>query len=361
MGTMGIIEVLPIIILGPFIGTLADQLNSKKILIYSSFLQCMFMVIFYFMSWNSGNIILIYILGGLVAISVQFYKVTIFTIIPKIFPDRLTEGNAKISSITTFTDLFAPFVASLLMTLTGLGFIFLFIAVTSLCFGIIVLKQRNWEEVNSEISLKKSNFMRETMKGFQLILNRKPLLLLILIVAISNLGDSGLIQLIMYYLATDFNLSESTISLIIGLSGLGAFLGTFFPKFIPNLSIGYTLFAGLLINNLGIFILAIQRWPAVLLGLFVCNLGGMMYGIAQNTMIHSLAEGNMLGRVNSSLKLLVQITKPISISLLMFTANSFGAFYGILISILFSIITSILIVTTKLYNVNVTHPNSGGN
>ncbi|AIQ60429.1 MFS transporter [Paenibacillus borealis] len=353
MGIMAIIEVLPVLLLGPFIGTIVDRLDSKKILLVSSILQAVIMAVFFGVSNiqdSTAIVYIVYILGGITATNVQFNKITIFTIVPKLFHNNLKAGNAKISSVTTSTELFSPFIASFFIGLMGLFSLFLFNCITSVWFALIIVKAQILDEKKQPAPFDFSSFIRDTTKGFKVFVHSRPLLLLIIIVAISNLGDAGLIQLLMYYMAEDFHLSNASISFIIGISGIGAFLGTFFPRFTNKMTIGHTLFIGLLLNNVGIFLLLIKSWPIIAVGLFIANVGGIIYGISQNTIIHMVAEKDMLARVNSSLKLLVQITKPISISMLMFSANAFGAYFGIVVCVSFAVITTAVMIITKFYN-----------
>lgn len=351
MGIMGIIEVLPIILLGPLIGTLVDRWHLKKILCISALVQAILMLGICLITELKLNLFFLYFLGSLVAINVQFFKVGMFSSIPFMFQE-IEKGNAKISSINSFSDLFAPFVASLVIAQFDIRTVFILNSITSLLFFIVTLRTLNMRE-RSNINIdRKTNIFVEAFEGIKSIRNNRPLVLLIWVIAISNLGDAGLIQLLMYRMANDFNLSNSLISLIIGISGIGAFAGTLTPYLFENSSTAKRLFWGLIVNNIGVFFLLINHWIAILVSLMICNLGGMVYYIAQSTLIQLLAGEHMIGRINGTVRLLIQITKPISLSILMFVANQYGSYSSIIVSVLFTILTTIILFFSKLKELN---------
>ncbi|MGL5379969.1 MFS transporter [Clostridium sp.] len=349
MGLMGIIEVLPIIILGPFIGAIIDKSNKRIILICSTIVQIIVIIFIFFVGYFEQSSMYIYILGGIIAINVQIYKVSIFSITPYVYGENLKVGNAKISSITTITELSAPFIASLIILMTGVESIFIFNIGTLIIFGFIIYREIKIDEEKKKSKIGVSNIIKDVKDGFMYIFNIRAIRVLVIIVALSNLADAGLIQLLMFYLGNDFGLGDSKISFIIGISGIGAFIGTFVPQRFKNLKLAKMLFYGLIINNIGILFLLIKSWIMVGVALFICNIGAVIYLIAQNTIIQTIAEKNMLGRLNSSIKLLTQITKPISLAILMFTANNFGSYKGILISVLLTIVTTFVIIVSRIY------------
>lgn len=349
IGIMGIIEVLPIIILGPFIGAIIDKSNKRSILLVSTTIQIIAILLIFLVGYYELTIIYIYILGGVIAINVQIYKVSIFSITPYVYDENLKLGNTRISSVTTITELFAPFIASLIISIMGIKSVFIFNIWTSMIFGFVIYKEFKFDIVKKNYKVEVADIIKDIKDGFLYIFEIKAIRILIVIVALSNLADAGLIQLLIYYLGNDFSLDDSKISFIIGICGIGAFIGTLVTHRLKNLQLGKMLFYGLIINNFGILFLLFKSWIMVGVALFTCNIGAVIYLIAQNTIIQTIAAKTMLGRLNSSIKLLTQITKPISLSILMFTANNFGAYKGIMLSVVLTIITTFVIVFSKIY------------
>lgn len=355
MGGVTIMGILPLLSIGLFIGTIVDRFEQKKILQLSAIIQSFLMGILVINYFILNSVFVIYIMAFLISINVQFNKVTNFVIIPQIFEENIKEGNSGISFLNTISELMGPFVASFVLGIVGISALFLINLLSSLIYFIIITFKINTsfsiKEKKSKLTIKE--FINDTKEGFISIKDIKVLKYLAIVILISNLADSGMGNLLIYYMSKSFNLSGETVSLIIGISGIGAIIGSIFMRKIKKINITKLIIVGILINNVGVFLLLIKSWIIVPIALMIINFGSITFIISQNTIIHYVATESLLGRINSSFKLIVQLTRPVSIFILMYVAEKYGGYYGIAISTTLTVISTFTLLISRIYTIQI--------
>lgn len=359
MGTMTIIQTLPAILFGAVIGTIADKIDSRKLLYVTLIVQVIFLLILLFLFENSGNMYPIYLVGFLLSVDRQFFKATIFTLIPVIFKDP-KKGNSEISSVNSLATIVSPIVGAGVISFTGVPFtIFLNMTFTFLFLIYLLLGLKIGEGSRYRYeNIDKISIISGTREGFHFIKESKVLREIIIIALISNLADAGLVQLLIYYLSDNLNVSQSVVSVIIGISGVGGLLGAFFPRIFKNMSDSNSIKLGILLNNLGIFLLLLNEWRVIAISLLISRMGGMYYVIMQNTIIHRSVNKEMYGRVNGIISNISEISTPISVFILMWVANSAGGYVALVVSGVLTVIVTVLCFVFKFCLKEGTYENS---
>ncbi|PIO81055.1 hypothetical protein BSQ38_05030 [Pediococcus damnosus] len=357
MGIMTILQTLPVIMFGAIIGTIVDNFNPRHTLELTLVFQVGLLLFMYLLSIQRKQILFVYLIGFLLSVDRQFFKSTVFTLIPTVFDDA-EKGNEWISSLNSLSSIVSPFIGAGVIALVGVNFTILMNAVFAFLFLLTVL----WSKREMNVPILNSNLKNETHRsiidetadGFKLIKGNSLMKHMIVIVLLSNLADAGIVQLLIFYMSSDLKVSQSLISTVIGISGIGAFIGTLVPQLFKKMQHAKVMQIGLLINNFGIFLLLIPNWRVVPIALLISRIGGMLFFIKQNTLIHVTVNGHMYGRINGIFSNLSELSTPISVFLLMNVANIGGGYSGIVVS---CVLTAVVTTLSLMYKSNCSYVN----
>ena len=124
-----LLDILPLIILSPLIGTIVDKCEKKKIIIISNLISVLILGSFLIINNNEWY----YLIGNsLISISAKFYSTSAKTMLPDIVNDEgvITRVNSLISLTLKIARILGASLAAIVLGLWGTKILFMFDAVS---------------------------------------------------------------------------------------------------------------------------------------------------------------------------------------------------------------------------------------
>lgn len=189
-----------------------------------------------------------------------------------------------------------------------------------------------------------SNVRREVAEGFRYIFDSAVLRSLLVLMFVTNLGNTGLQTLLLYVLSEENHVDPATIGIALSLAGVVQILGSVFaPVVARGRPLGHTMLAVVVLGSVGPIVAALVRdWRLV-----VAAIAGRQTAWAAHIVYVFLPRQrevppHLRGRVNGAFRTIVLVANagsPALLSWIQATASSAAAFaaaggLGILAAIL---------------------------
>ncbi|MBP9680097.1 MAG: MFS transporter [Bacteriovorax sp.] len=327
LGVSGFSSQIPLFLFGLFAGVIVDHVDRHKLLIWTqsfSALQAFILAALTF----SGKINL----TALIILNITLGLINCFDItgrqsfVVQMISNKkdLPNAIALNSSIVNLTRLIGPAIAGASIAIFGEGICFLlngisYIAVLIALFSIKVDKGKS-----QKFHLQK--IINSLLVGYHATFGNSSIKAVILFVAFISFFGSPYITLFPAIAANLPNGGVHTLGWISSATGLGSLLGALYlayRKGPPDLG-GIIAFGGL---NMGVFLVVLSRvhdLPLVLLAVFMAGFGLMLQMSSTNTIIQTLVDDNIRGRVMSFLTLALFGTAPFGSLLMGYMAEHLG-------------------------------------
>lgn len=128
------LNILPYILISPFIGALSDAYNRKKLILFGEFCCAISVLVLFFIPKQENTIYLVLSIGFLIATFSASHHPIFQSILPEIFPTQsLAKINGDVASISSLTSIIAPAVLGIIFAFIDSQFIILAIF---LCYVI---------------------------------------------------------------------------------------------------------------------------------------------------------------------------------------------------------------------------------
>jgi MFS family permease len=349
LGVVGFVGQIPTFLLSPIAGVLTDRWNRYNIMLTT---QVLAMVQAIILTWLvfSGNIqvwhiiILSGFLGCINAFDVPARQSFVIQMVEK--KEDLSNAIALNSSMVNGARLLGPSVAGILIAATGEGICFMLNAISYL-FVIGSLRLMKITPVDNKYGRK--SVFKELKEGISYTFGFAPIRYIILLLALVSLAGMPYTVLMPIFAKEIIHGGAHTFGFLMGASGMGALIGAFYlasrrndrglEKIIP-LSAG--------VFGIGLIMFSFSHFFVLSLFLMVITGLGMMLQMASsNTMLQSIVDDSMRGRVMSFFTMAIMGTAPFGSLLAGSSAKLIGAPNTVLIGGL-SCILGALIFSFKL-------------
>ena len=220
-------NILPMTIVIPIAGVLADRLNRKKIIIAAD--SCMaIIIVFLIFSFNFGfiNPIVIIITNGFLGLFQGFHAPTVASIVPTMVPkDKLSRMNGINFLFSGFMQIIGPVIAALLLAFIPIQ-ILLWIDPLTFIIALIPLLLINIPLVRkNDTEIKDFSFIEDFKDGFR-TLRQIPLVFLMLLIAMFiNFLWRPYGILLPYFVKFVHDGTASDLALVMALMNIGMFAG----------------------------------------------------------------------------------------------------------------------------------------
>lgn len=324
--TMGIAKILsftiiPVFLIGPVAGAYVDRWDKRRIMYICDFLRAALVFLIPFLLINK-SFIWIYPVIFIVFSIGRFFVPAKLAIIPELVDKK---DYVMANSLVNTTGMIAAVVG------LGAGGIivewvkakggFYLDALSFFISGALIFfiskkfaASVDFMEVGREIveAIRKSLF-QEIKEGIWYFFRQKNIRLTAAVIFLlwSALGAAYVVVIV--FVQDALGSTTKHLGLLAMFLGIGLFCGSIvFGRFGQRVSLYKTIFSSLALSGLMLFIfaLAIHRWPyffvaaglAFLLGICVAPIM-----IATNTIIHNVSENNMMGKIFSSLEIVIHL------------------------------------------------------
>jgi len=326
LGIVGFTSQIPTFVLSPFTGVLTDKYNRRKIMLMA---QTAFM----FQSLILAVLVLLNIIAvwHIIALSLLFGFISAFdtparqSLVIDLIDDPKYLGNAIAlnSAIFNGARLFGPAIAGITIALVGEGICFLLN-----CISYISVIYALWR-VNikaRQIKMKSGNIRQGFSEGIRYTFQSVPIRTLIIALFILSLVGLPFTVLLPAFAKEILNGSSDTLGFLMSAMGAGALMAAIYMAGRSS-ALGLGKIISRFLVLMGITLIAVSFANTLQLSvciLFFTGLAMIMSVAAINTMLQTLVNEDMRGRVMSYYSMALMGTMPIGNLLAGSVASAFG-------------------------------------
>ncbi len=333
LGVVGFAGQVPTFLLAPFAGVITDRLNRFHILIATQVLAMVQAGILTFLVL-SGSVEIWHILvlsgflGCINAFDIPARQSFVIQMVDK--KEDLGNAIALNSSMVNIARLVGPSVAGILIAVAGEGICFLINAISYLFVLLSLILMNVAFKENNKIS---KPILKEFKEGFSYTFGFAPLRYIILLLALVSLMGMPYTVLMPVFAKEILHGGSHTFGFLMGATGLGALTGALYlasRRHIAGLEKIIPIAAG--IFGTGLILFSFSRFFILSLILMVITgLGFMLQGASSNTMLQTIVDDNMRGRVMSFYTMAFMGTAPFGALLAGSAAKIIGVPYTLFI------------------------------
>lgn len=365
--TLGIAKILsftilPVFLIGPIAGVYVDRWDRRRIMYICDFLRAALVLtipLFLFYGKSLGPIYLIIFIVFSIG---RFFVPAKLSIIPQLVDNKdLLMANSLVNTTGMVAAILGFGISGVVVEWLGAkgGFYLdsLSFLISAILISLITKKSvisMNLREVSREIVevIKKSVF-QEVKEGILYFIKKKDIRFAAGVIFILWSALGAVYVVLIVFVQKTLHSATKDLGLLIMFLGIGLFLGSLvYGRFGQRLSHYKIIFSSLVTSGimLVVFALTIHYYPYFLIAAIVSFSLGLLISpimIASNTIIHNVSENQMMGKIFSSLEIVMHL----GFLLLMFISGILAEkFSHTLILIIVGCVISILGVTNLIYH-----------
>jgi MFS family permease len=312
LGIVSFAGQIPTFLLAPVAGVLTDRLNKYRVLLVT---QVVSMTEAFILAWLSLSgviqiwhiVVLSIILGCTNAFDVQSRQAFIIDMVGK----KKDLGNAIALNSLMFNGarLIGPSIAGIMLASTSEGVCFLLNAISYL-FVIVSLLMMKIDV--KTVTRKKSEIFRELKDGLKYTFGFSPIKHLIYLLGLVSLMGMSYSVLMPVFAKEVLQGGSNTYGYLMSAAGFGALIGALYLASRETvLKLGRLVPAAAILFGSGLILFSISRWfpLSVILMVFV-GMGLMLQTASSNTILQTITDDHMRGRVMSFYTMAIMGTAP---------------------------------------------------
>lgn len=356
VGIVSALSFIPYAILGLPAGALIDRLNKKTIMKCADIIRLIsYLSIPVLSFYNMLSIFQIYVVAIISGIGLVFHSISEVSIIPSIVKEEdLASANSYIYATQNVSEFLGPIIGGLLYTYMGYSILIFIDSMTFLLsfFSMILIKIETKSIFNQE-KLSGKNFLSDVKVGFDYLLSNSTIRVMAVVVSLSNLIISPYYIYIVMFVKEDMNQSSQALGLVLGISSLGALIGSLSASFLLKLfNFGKLIVIILFLDTIFRLMLPFSTYIFILIPLLgLTYMTQSILNIAIITLRQKKCSEHMLGRVNSVFKTMVFAFRAIGLFLGGILLENKGGFYALTISAVLFIPLVLYILKNRFYKV----------
>ncbi|MHA2398389.1 MAG: MFS transporter [Promethearchaeota archaeon] len=311
------IFLIPTLIVFPFAGVISDRYDRKKIILVTDSLLALFTTIMaFFFIFEFTILWVIFLLLGLRSVCQGFHMPTISAIIPSMIPrDKLSRINGVRYLFLGIVQFVGPAVGATLLFFIPIKFI-LWIDVITFFIALPPLIKLKAPRIRSEIKSEgRNSFGREIKEGLSIIKTIPGLLVIMLLAMLLMLLSQPSMTLAPFFIknihgGNNFTLALNNMILQGGMI-VGSVVVSIKKHWKNKIQI---IFMGIMLTNIGYLLYALAPigvFIMIQIGLLIM---GLIMPIINNivmTVIQTTVPLDKMGRVSSTLNLLMMVATPL--------------------------------------------------
>jgi len=314
--------IIPVFLIGPLAGVYVDRWDRRKTMYICDFMRSLLVLAIPLFLFYAKNLALIYLLIFIAFSIGRFFVPAKLSIIPDLVDNKsLLVANTLINTSGMIAAVLGFGISGVLVEKLGAKSGFYLNALTFLVSGSFIfliskkfLAKMSLEDVGKEIVevIRKSVFA-EVKEGVLYFIRKKDIRFTagIIFALWSALGSVYVV--IIVFVQKALHSATKDLGLLVMFLGIGLFLGSLvYGKFGQRISHYKIIFVALVLSGimLTIFALGIHYFPNFLLAALLALCLGLIVSpimIASNTIIHNVSDNEMLGKIFSSLEIVMHL------------------------------------------------------
>lgn len=357
VGTLTAVAYLPFLLFGLPAGAWVDRISIKKLMVICDisrgFILLLIPLLYYY---NLLNIPILFLVAFCNGVFTVFFDVGNQSFLPEILTkDELIEGNSKLASSYTTSQLVGPALAGFLVKLFSAPIAMFIDSISYFLSSIFIHKIKITKNKHTFITTESSTkIITEIKEGLNFVFKNKYLKPMAISMSIANMFDLfGMIQTILpIYILTTLKLSPFEYGIILSLGNIGAILGTIVNKHVLNkFDLGKVFAITSILPGISLLLLPLAKgaFSIYIIGLSL-SLAGFniaIFNINQISLRQSITPMQLMGRMNATIRFIIWGTVPIGAFLGGWLGENIGIRNTLFIAAIGSILSSIPILLSK--------------
>jgi len=337
---------LPTFFIAPFAGVLADKYDKHKIIVITqvvSMLQAILLAIF--VLTDNINVNILIILNIILGIANSFDIPTRQSFVIQMIDNKedLPNAIALNSAIVNGSRLIGPAFAGILVASLGEGICFLINAI-SFIFVIISLLLMKIEKEEKKVENQNVSILKQLKEGYKYSFGFLPIKSVILLLAAVSLFGNLYLVLLPVFAKDILSGNATTLGYLNSAVGIGALSAALYlASRKSTLGLGKIIATTTFIFAFSLILFSFSKSITLsLIILLFCGYGMMMQTSGSNTILQTLSNDDMRGRVMSFYTVAFRGMAPFGSLMAGALADSFGAPATVLISGIVCLVVGIL-------------------
>ncbi|MEM4293116.1 MAG: MFS transporter [Thermoplasmata archaeon] len=315
MGTVVLANSLPLVVLGPFCGVLADRYHKKFLMMGADIARVLIMLLMCLQVILFGSLSLLSIYLAAVAISsfASLFNPASVSAVPRIVGEQnLVRANSLLDMGMYTANVTGPMIAGFLIALLPINEVFL-ITASTFFFSFILIASMEIPELSSP---EKTSFLADFREGLNYLSRNRFMVKLVTLFGVVNFFAGVMVLFPAIFAKKVFNAGSVEMGLLETAIGGGALIATFFLAFkkemsvLPLFKFGKFFMLGTAFAFLG---MAISPWFP-LTALFFLTFGFILAltNVYVTVFFQVETEGPLQGRIISFLFTVASFSLPLS-------------------------------------------------
>lgn len=326
LGLLMAVNLLPVILFGPFIGTLTDRWNKKMCLMIADGSRFILVGLLSFLILSGNlNLLWIYIITFLQALFVPLFDTATQSSISLLTnKDYASKAVSVNSSVTQVSAVLGGLLGSLMIHLVHIEGAFIFNTISYLASLFFVSQIKT----NLNTTTIKSPFVKQFKEGIKYISEHVSIKSLLILFGISNLFIAPILILLPILVKEELEKGPNILALLETSLALGSLIISIFMSFKLNMKNVYPrMFLSSLILGMALLTIGSTSWLWLIMT--VLFFIGIMLSYVNNTafsLFHDKISDEMKGRFFSVLYTVVYAVMPLSYSLVGFASEKISTY-----------------------------------
>jgi len=301
LGAVAFVGQIPMLLLAPLAGVLADRWNLRRLLVLTQSLALIQAAILATLTLtNAIQVWEILCLSGFIGLVNAFDMPGRQAFVVHMVERSEDLGNAIAlnSFLVNGARLIGPSLAGLIIAAVGEGTCFL---LNALSYIAVIMSLLLMVVTPREISPHKSSFVRGLHEGFAYAFGFAPIRTVLILLSISSLMGMSYTTIMPLFAAEILGGGPRTLGFLLGATGMGAVVGALYLASRPTvIGLGRLIYCGAGIFGLALLAVSASKtlWLALPL-MFLLGLGMMLQIASSNTILQTIVDDDKRGRVMS--------------------------------------------------------------
>jgi MFS family permease len=339
LGLISAVEVLPPVVVGPFVGPVVDRYSRHRLMIIADVGRAALLATIP-IAVITGILALwiMVVVAFLVGLLTALFNVAFQAFLPSLVTtEQLGEGNARLSASQSASELTGPGIAAGLIALGGSAAAVAADALSYVvsAYFLLRIKVRDTGYRRSVVDEKRpwqlSAFWREIQVGFSLLRRDAVLMTVTRSNAIFNFCAQIQSAVYFLFLTKDLHFGPSMISLVFTAAGVIGLLSAFgCNRLAARIGFGRLLIIGQLIMALGGALLALAHGSTLEAATYITGgegcigIGLILFGVGYTTLFQLRTEDEVRGRIIGAARFITAASVPFAAIIAGVIGSSFG-------------------------------------
>jgi MFS family permease len=314
--------IIPVFIIGPIAGAYVDRWDRRRIMYTCDFLRTLSVLTIPLFLFYSKNFFWIYLIIFFTFSAGRFFIPAKLSIIPELVDRQdLLIANSLVNTTGMIAAVLGFGISGVIVQLLGAKTGFYLDGLTFFISGVLIflISKRttatiSLKEVSKEIiAVIKKSILEDIKDGILYCLKNKGIRFTAGIIFLLWSALGAVYVVIIVFVQKTLHSATKDLGFLIVFLGIGLFLGSIiYGRFGQRLSHYKIIFASLILSGimLVVFSLVLSNYPVFVIAAFLSVLLGLVISpimIASNTIIHNTSANHMMGKIFSSLEIVIHL------------------------------------------------------